>query len=74
MTGESLPVDVKVHDNILSGSVNLTGTIEVRVSKEFSNSTVSKILYLVENASSEKSKSENFITKFSKYYTPIVVF
>lgn len=74
LTGESLPVDVKAHDNILSGSVNLTGTIEVRVSKEFSNSTVSKILDLVENASSEKSKSENFITKFSKYYTPIVVF
>ena len=74
LTGESLPVDVKAGDNILSGSVNLTGSIEVRVSREFSNSTVSKILDLVENASSEKSKSENFITKFSKYYTPIVVF
>ncbi len=74
LTGESLPVEVKEGDNVISGSVNLNGTIEIKVLKEFSNSTVSKILDLVENASSEKSKSENFITKFSKVYTPIVVF
>lgn len=74
LTGESLPLEVKEGDNVISGSINLNGTIEIRVLKEFSNSTVSKILDLVENASSEKSKSENFITKFSKIYTPIVVF
>lgn len=74
LTGESFPQDVIVGSNILSGAINLTGTIKVKVSSEFSNSTVSKILELVEKASSEKSKSENFITKFSKYYTPIVVY
>ena len=74
LTGESFPQDVVVGSNILSGAINLTGTIKVKVSSEFSNSTVSKILELVEKASSEKSKSENFITKFSKYYTPIVVY
>lgn len=74
LTGESLPLDVGVGSNVISGSVNLNGTIEIKVLKEFGNSTVSKILDLVENASSQKSKSENFITKFSRIYTPIVVF
>lgn len=73
LTGESLPKEVLVNDEVISGTINLTGTLEIKVMKEFSCSTVSKILDLVENASSEKSKSENFITKFSKYYTPIVV-
>lgn len=73
LTGESLPRDVYVNDNVISGSVNLNSTILVKVEKEFYDSTVSKILDLVENASSQKSRSENFITKFSKYYTPIVV-
>ena len=72
LTGESLPREVSEGSEVISGTVNLTGTLTVKVSKEFSNSTVSKILDLVENASSQKSKSENFITKFSKYYTPIV--
>ena len=74
LTGESLPAEVSVGSGVTSGTVNLTGTIEVKVEKQFGESTVSKILELVENASSEKSKSENFITKFAKYYTPIVVF
>lgn len=74
LTGESLPQEVKENDNVISGCVNLTSTIEVKVEKEFYDSTVSKILYLVETSSSQKSKSENFITKFAKYYTPIVVF
>lgn len=73
LTGESLPRDVSVGDEIPSGCVNLTSQIEVRVAKEFYDSTVSKILDLVENASSQKSKAENFITKFAKYYTPTVV-
>lgn len=73
LTGESLPLDVKLSSNLLSGSVNLTQTIKVKVEKEFQDSTVNKILNLVENASNLKSKSENFITKFAKYYTPIVV-
>ncbi len=73
LTGESLPRDVGVNDEVISGSVNLNSTILVKVEKEFYDSTVSKILDLVENASSQKSRSENFITKFSKYYTPIVV-
>ena len=74
LTGESLPAEVFVGSGVTSGTVNLTGTIEVKVEKLFGESTVSKILELVENASSEKSKSENFITKFAKYYTPVVVF
>lgn len=74
LTGESLPFEAKVGDGVISGSVNLNGTILVSVLKEFSNSTVAKILDLVENASNQKSKSENFITKFSKVYTPTVVF
>ena len=73
LTGESLPQDVKENDEVISGCINLTGAIKVKVTKEYGESTVSKILDLVENASSKKSKSENFITKFAKYYTPIVV-
>lgn len=74
LTGESLPCDVSVNDNVISGTINLNGTITIEVKKAYSESTVSKILDLVENASSLKSKSENFITKFSRVYTPIVVF
>ena len=73
LTGESLPRDIACGDEIVSGSVNLTSQLEVQVTKEFYDSTVSKILELVENASEQKSKAENFITKFAKYYTPIVV-
>ncbi len=73
LTGESLPREVEENDEILSGSINLSGVIKLQVTKQFGESTVSKILDLVENASSKKSKSENFITKFAKYYTPIVV-
>ncbi len=73
LTGESLPRDVETGDEVISGTVNLTSQIEVRASKEFYDSTVSKILDLVENASSQKSRAENFITKFAKYYTPAVV-
>lgn len=73
LTGESLPQEVTVSSNIISGTVNLTGTLEVQVEKAFYDSTVSKILDLVENAASKKSKSENFISKFARYYTPIVV-
>ena len=72
LTGESLPRDVAQGQEIVSGSVNLTRQLEVRVSKEFYDSTVSKILELVENASEQKSKAENFITRFAKYYTPAV--
>ena len=73
LTGESLPREAKTEDNVLSGFINKTGLVEIEVSKVFSESTVSKILNLVENASSKKSKTENFITKFAKYYTPAVV-
>lgn len=73
LTGESLPTEVGVGTNVLSGSVNLDGLIEIKVKKVFHDSTVSKILELVENASTNKSKSENFITKFARFYTPIVV-
>lgn len=73
LTGESLPQEVREGDSILSGCVNGGGELEVKVTTEFSESTVSKILSLVENASSNKSASENFITKFAKIYTPIVV-
>ena len=73
LTGESLPREASPGDEILSGSINISGLIKVKVSKEYGESTVSKILDLVENASSKKSKSENFITKFAQYYTPIVV-
>lgn len=73
LTGESVPREVKVGDEILSGSINQNGVLKIEVSKVYGESTVSKILDLVENASSKKSKSENFITKFARYYTPIVV-
>ena len=73
LTGESVPRVVKTEDEVLSGSINKDGLLKIRVTKEFGESTVSKILDLVENASSKKSKSENFITKFAKYYTPTVV-
>ncbi len=74
LTGESLPRDVAPEDEVISGWINLSGVLEVKVSKEFGRSTVAKILDLVENASSKKAESENFITKFAKYYTPVVVF
>ncbi len=73
LTGESMPQDVSVGDNVLSGCINKSGLLTIKVTKEFGESTVSIILDLVENASSKKSKSENFITKFAKYYTPAVV-
>ncbi len=73
LTGESMPVFVEVGSNVMSGSINIDGVIEIRVEKEFYDSTVNKILELVENSASNKSKSETFITKFSKYYTPSVV-
>ncbi len=73
LTGETIPRDIKAGDAVLSGCINLNGLIKIKVTKEFGESTVSKILNLVENASSKKSHSENFITKFAKYYTPTVV-
>ena len=73
LTGESIPKDVFCGNNVLSGCINLNGVIKIKVTKEFGESTVSKILDLVENASNKKSKSEKFITKFAKYYTPIIV-
>ena len=73
LTGESLPRDVFCGDEVTSGCINLTGLIRVRVTKPFGESTVAKILDLVENAGAKKAKAENFITKFSKYYTPCVV-
>lgn len=73
LTGESLPVDVVEGSNVISGTINLTSTIDIRVEKSFENSAVNKILELVENSSNVKSKQENFITKFAKWYTPIVV-
>ena len=73
LTGESLPREVGPGDEIISGCVNLSGLLRMKVTKEFGESTVSKILDLVENASSKKAKAENFITKFARYYTPIVV-
>ena len=73
LTGEGVPRRVNIGDEILSGCINTDGLLKIEVTKEYSNSTVNKILELVENASEKKSKSENFITKFAKYYTPIVV-
>ena len=73
LTGESIPKEVTVGNEVLSGCINENGLLTIKVEKEFGESTVSKILDLVENASNKKSKSENFITKFAKYYTPIVV-
>ena len=72
LTGESVPRDIKEGDEIISGCINMTGVLKVRTTKEFGESTVSKILDLVENSSSKKSKSENFISKFARFYTPIV--
>lgn len=74
LTGESLPRDVKTGDEIISGCINMTGVLKIRTVKEFGESTVSKILDLVENASSRKSRSEDFISKFAKVYTPAVCF
>ena len=74
LTGESLPRDVQPGDEVVSGCVNMSGVLKIRTTREFGESTVSKILDLVENASSRKSRSENFITRFAKYYTPAVVF
>ncbi len=73
LTGESVPRTVAVGEEVISGCINLTGILKVRVEKEFGESTVAKILDLVENASSQKAKVENFITRFARYYTPIVV-
>lgn len=73
LTGESMPVEVKENDAILSGSINLNGVLEAQVTKLFDDSTVAKILELVENASFRKAKAENFITRFAKIYTPVVV-
>ena len=73
LTGESVPRRIAVEDNILSGCVNLTGALKAKVTKPFGESTATKILELVENASENKSKSENFITRFARVYTPIVV-
>lgn len=74
LTGESIPIEVTKGDSVLSGSININGVLILEVTKKFSDSTVSKILDLVQNASNKKSPTENFITKFAKYYTPIVVF
>lgn len=74
LTGESLPRDAETGDEIISGCINMTGVIKIKTSREFGESTVSKILELVENSSSRKSRSENFISKFARYYTPLVCF
>ena len=74
LTGESIPREAQKGDTVLSGCINTNGLIKIRVTKEFTDSTVSKILELVEHASSKKAKAENFITKFAHYYTPVVVF
>ena len=74
LTGESVPRHVSVDDEVISGCINQTGLLKVKVQKEFTESTVTKILELVENAGDKKSRSENFITKFARYYTPIVVY
>lgn len=74
LTGESVPREVKAGEEVISGCVNITGLLRIRTTKEFGESTVSKILDLVENSSMKKSKSENFITKFAKYYTPAVCY
>ena len=73
LTGEALPKNVKAGDEVISGCINLNGILEIKVTKPFGESTVAKILELVENASSKKAKTENFITKFARYYTPAVV-
>nr|WP_288828095.1 heavy metal translocating P-type ATPase [uncultured Clostridium sp.] len=73
LTGESMPVEIKEQDSVISGSINLNGVLEVRVTRLFDDSTVAKILELVENASSRKARAENFITRFARIYTPVVV-
>ena len=73
LTGESVPRDVKSGDEVVSGCINMSGVLHIRTTKEFGESTVSKVLDLVENASSRKSRSENFIARFARYYTPVVV-
>ena len=74
LTGESIPRDVRVQDEVISGCINLSGLLQIRTTKRFEESTVSRILDLVENSSMKKSRSENFITKFARYYTPIVCY
>ena len=74
LTGESVPRDIQPGDEVISGCINMTALLKIRTSREFGESTVSKILDLVENASSKKSKSENFIAKFARIYTPVVCF
>lgn len=74
LTGESLPQEVTTNDEVISGCINITGLLKIKTTKEFGESTVSKILDMVENASSKKSKSENFISKFARYYTPAVCY
>ncbi|MFR6664735.1 MAG: heavy metal translocating P-type ATPase, partial [Thomasclavelia spiroformis] len=74
LTGESLPQEVTTNNEVISGCINITGLLKIKTTKEFGESTVSKILDMVENASSKKSKSENFISKFARYYTPAVCY
>ena len=74
LTGESVPRDASEGDEVISGCINMTGVLRIKTTKEFGESTVSKILDMVENASSRKSRSENFISKFAKYYTPAVCY
>lgn len=74
LTGESLPRDASINDEVISGCINLTGLLKIKTTREFGESTVSKILDMVENASSKKSRSENFISRFAHYYTPAVVY
>lgn len=74
LTGESKPRDVKINDEVISGCINMTSTIKIKTTKTFEDSTVSKVLDLIENATSNKAKSEDFISKFARYYTPIVCY
>lgn len=74
LTGESLPREAKAGDEVISGCINMTGLLKIQTTREFGESTVSKILELVENSSSRKSRSENFISKFARYYTPAVCY
>ena len=74
LTGESVPREAAAGEEVISGCINLTGLLKIRTTKEFGESTVSKILDLVENSSSKKSRSENFISKFARYYTPAVCY
>ena len=74
LTGESMPLEVKVDDEIISGCINISGVIKIRTTKSFGESTISKIIKMVEDAGEHKSKSEAFITRFARVYTPVVVF